>query len=75
MELGVTNSPLFVSVLLSKTYDSVFNDEEKYHTGKRFSDKSNMNNKKESAEEKAKIRKLAATYHKDITVILNNVRR
>jgi len=43
LELGVTNSPLFVSVLLSKTYDSVFNDDEKYQTGKRFSDKSKEN--------------------------------
>lgn len=75
MELGIKNFPLFVSVLLSKTYDDIFNEETKYKTGKRFSDKSNRFPKLETVEEKTKLRLLAATYHKEITIILDSVRR
>ena len=53
LELGIKNSPLFVSVLCTKTFDELFKQEDKFSTGKRFNDKRITTTKNRSCFRKA----------------------
>jgi aarF domain-containing kinase len=66
--LGVKDFwPLFASMVTSKTYDEIMSAEEK--------EMHNRLKPSTSKEEKAKLQKLAQTYHKEITEVLHHVNR
>jgi aarF domain-containing kinase len=74
--LGITKVELFMSILTSNTYDTLMDKDNKYLAGKRIGQKSKIITFiLETKADQERLKKYAAIYHKDITHVLNDVRR